>query len=216
MPIRVLVVEDQKLMIEGLRRMLESRRDIEIVGEASNGYEALQSAEELAPDIILMDIAMPDMNGIEATQRILKAQPDMKILGLSVHEDMEHIRKMVAAGAHGYLIKEHVFNEIQDAIEALYRDEYYFDSSVLPQVLEDYSEHVQQIMQKDRRAELTSREREILQLIAEGYTTKRIAAKLDVSVSTVESHRYNLSHKLDIHSIAGLTRYAIQQGIISP
>lgn len=215
MEIRVLLVEDQKLLIEGLRSVMATQERIEIVGDAANGYEAVQSTGNLSPDVVLMDVAMPDMNGIEATRRILKSQPNIRILGLSVHEDLEHIRKMIAAGARGYLVKDRVYDEIFEAITTLYHGGYYFDSKILPQILEDYAIHIRHIIQQEQ-VKLTSREREVLQLIAEGYTTRQIARKLDLSESTVESHRYNLSQKLNINSIAGLTRYAIQQGIISP
>ena len=213
--IAVLLVEDHTIVRQGLRLLIEAAGDIEIVGEAKTGREAVRMTRELRPQVIVMDIAMPLMNGLEATRQILKAFPDAKILILSAHSDAEYVEQVVKAGARGYLIKQSSGDVLARAVRDLHKGQTFFTPSIAKRLREDYQKAADGSgLQKKRTTELTSREGELLQLIAEGHVNKQIASELGISIKTVEKHRQHLMEKLDIHDIAGLTRFAIGAGII--
>jgi DNA-binding NarL/FixJ family response regulator len=213
--IAVLLVEDHTIVREGVRLLIEAAGDIEIVGEAKTGREAVQIAGELRPQVIVMDIAMPLMNGLEATRQILKANPEAKVLILSAHCDAEYVEQVVKAGARGYLIKQSSGNILAQAIRDLHKGLSFFTPSIAKRLKEDYQKSPDgSRLQKRKNVELTSREAELLQLIAEGHVNKQIASELGISIKTVEKHRQHLMAKLNIHDIAGLTRFAIAEGII--
>lgn len=217
MATRIILAEDHEILRDGLRLMLTRMHDgFDVVGEASDGREAVRLAEELAPDVVVMDITMQGLNGIEATRQILQARPEAKVLGLSGHSDHRYISEMLKAGALGYITKCAAFDELADAIRAVAGGRRYLDSKGAEAVFDDY---VRRLSCKPEstpsRTELSGREREVLQLIAEGRSTKEIAAALHISVKTVETHRLQVMRKLDIHTVAGLTRYALREGITS-
>jgi DNA-binding NarL/FixJ family response regulator len=211
---KVLLADDHKIVRDGLRNLLEKHADIMVAGEAEDGREALHLARKLSPDVVVMDIAMPDLNGIEATRQILAELPDIKVVALSMHSDKRFVAEMLKAGASAYLLKDCAFEELITAIRTIMKDKIYLSPGIAGVVIEDY-------IRKDSRAEssvfslLSDREREVLQLMAEGKTTKEMAAHLHVSIKTVETHRTNIMTKLNIHSIAELTKYAIREGLTS-
>ena len=212
MSTKVLLADDHQIMRNGLRKLLENEDGMEIVSETDNGRDAVRIANELQPDIVVMDIAMPDMNGIEATRRIIAANPDVKILALSMHKEKRLIFEMFDAGAKGYLLKECAFEEVLRAIRVVQHGELYLSPKITGAVLEDYLERKRGGSAADRPS-LTPREREVLQLLAEGKNAKEIAFLLEVSVSTVETFRHLIMKKLKLNSVAELTRYAISEGI---
>jgi DNA-binding NarL/FixJ family response regulator len=211
--ITVLLVEDHMIVRQGLRLLIEADGDIEIVGEAKTGREAVRMAGDLQPDVIVMDIAMPLLNGLQATRQILKTFPATKILILSAHSDPEYIEQVVKAGALGYLVKQTSGEVLAAAIRELQKGKTYFASSIAKRLKEEYQPSPLGL-QKKRATQLTTREAELLQLIAEGHVNKQIASELGISIKTVEKHRQHLMEKLNIHDIAGLTRFAIASGII--
>jgi DNA-binding NarL/FixJ family response regulator len=213
--ITILLADDHQIVREGLRNILETEGDIEVVGEASTGRQAVALAKKLTPDVIVMDIAMPFLNGLEASRQIFDAAPDAKVLILSAHSDDAYIEKAMAIGASGFLIKQTSSHVLSDAIREIKKGNTYFSPSISKKL-----RHQQQTT-LDREGKrhtmetcLTPREMEVLQLIAEGDANKQIAAELDISIKTVEKHRSHLMNKLDIHDTAGLTRYAIETGVI--
>jgi DNA-binding NarL/FixJ family response regulator len=214
MSLRILLADDHKITRQGLRSLLEKQQDLEVVAEAENGREAIRLASEMAPDIVIMDITMPDMNGVEATRQILAKSPDIKIIGLSMHSDTVFVTEMLKSGAAGYLIKDCAFEELVRAIRTVIENKVYLSPSISGVVVEDY---IQRLSQTNFTGSdiLSDREREVLQLMAEGNSTKRIAAKLHISVKTVETHRRQIMSKLDIHTVAELTKYAIRKGLTS-
>jgi DNA-binding NarL/FixJ family response regulator len=197
-----------------LRNLLEKHADIMVAGEAEDGREALQLARKLSPDVIIMDIAMPDLNGIEATRQIVAEFPGIKVVALSMHSDKRFVSEMLKAGASAYLLKDCAFEELITAIRTIMKGKIYLSPGIAGVVIEDY-------IRKDSKAEstvfslLSDREREVLQLMAEGKTTKEVAAHLNLSIKTIETHRTNIMTKLNIHSIAELTKYAIREGLTS-
>jgi DNA-binding NarL/FixJ family response regulator len=198
-----------------LRLLVEADGDIEIVGEAKTGREAVQMTGELRPEIVVMDIAMPLLNGLEATRQILKAFPTTKVLILSAHSDAEYVEQVVKAGASGYLLKQSSGDVLAQAIHELHKGKTFFASSIAKRLKEEYQKSPDGIgLRKTGDTDLTSREAELLQLIAEGQANKQIASELGISIKTVEKHRQNLMEKLNIHDIAGLTRFAISAGIV--
>jgi two-component system, NarL family, response regulator NreC len=216
---RILLVDDHQILLQGLRGMLENHPDYEVVGEASNGRIAVEMARELKPDAVLMDVAMPDLNGIEATRQIVNESPTTKVIALSMHEDPLFVREMLRAGASGYLLKESAFDELIRALRAVASNQAFFSPAVARVVMGDYLDRVQG---KEPPAQangsrvfdvLSAREREVLQLIAEGNSTRDIAKQLFVSVKTVEGHRRLIMQKTGIKSVAELTRYAIREGL---
>ena len=212
MALKVLLVDDHKIMREGLSVLLRKHDHIEIVGEAEDGREAFKKVRELSPDLVIMDIAMPNLNGVEATQRLIHDFPKIKILALSTHSDRSMVSKMLKAGASGYMLKESAFTELIDGIEAVADNKTYLCPKVAKTVLSDYVTMLSD-PQRITGGVLTAREREILQLVAEGETTKQIAAKLNLSIKTVDSHRGHIMTKLAIHNTANLTKYAIREGL---
>jgi DNA-binding NarL/FixJ family response regulator len=207
--IKAILVEDHTIVREGLRPLLEGR-GIEVIGEAGDGLEAVKIAKELNPQIVIMDVALPRLGGIEATRRILKARPDIKVVMLTIHDEPQFVYKALEAGAGGYLVKEAPLDELMNAIKAVMRGETYLSTNFPPGVLESYVKMVKRGKKADEFSQLTRREREILQYIAEGYTSPEIARILFISKKTVENHRANIMEKLDIHDTAGLVRYAIK------
>ena len=209
--IRILVVDDHAIMRDGIRALLNLRDDIEIVGEASEGNEAIEKAEELAPDVVVMDIAMPGMDGLEATRRITKKNPTVKVLVLSQHDNREYILSAIKAGVVGYVPKRALGLELVSAIRAVHQGDSYLYPSAAAAVIRDYLKGAV----KEPYDRLTAREREILTLIAEGHTSREIADKLFISLKTVLGHRTKIMEKLDLHNRSELIKYAIRKGLIS-
>jgi DNA-binding NarL/FixJ family response regulator len=215
--IKVLLAEDHQMVREGIKSLLQDERDLEVVGEAETGREAVRLAGELLPDVIVMDVSMPSLNGLEAARQILTNTPALpiRILMLSDHEDTAHVSYLLAMGVSGYLLKQNSFKVLSDAIRQVYRGNIYLSPSLLKGAGEYASEGDGAFdLAGNGFADLSSREVEVLQLIAEGKSNKQIAPELNISVKTVEKHRQNLMDKLNIHDIAGLTRYAISTGVI--
>lgn len=207
--IRILLADDHSVVRQGFRALLERQLDMEVIAEATNGREAIQLAETLRPDVIVMDVAMPELNGIEATRRIQEASPQSRVLGLSMHKDAVYVRELLRAGARGYLLKDAIDTDLIGAIRAVARGDGYISPAVSDAVLSDYRRHV-----TDPIDLLSSRERQVLQMIAEGRTNKEIANLLNLSVYTVEAHRGRLLEKLNVHSTSELVRFAVRHGLI--
>jgi DNA-binding NarL/FixJ family response regulator len=210
--IRVLLVDDHAIMREGIRALLGLNNDIEIVGEAAEGREAIEKAQELAPDVIVMDIAMPGMDGLEATRRIKKANPKAKVLILTQYDSKEYILSAVKAGAAGYLPKRALGSELISAIRTIYRGDSFLHPSVATALIEDYQ---QQATTTDPYDTLTPREREILKMLAEGQSTREIAKVLFISQKTVIGHRSKIMEKLDFHNRADIFKYAARKGLVT-
>ncbi len=211
--ITVLIVDDHMIVRDGLRSLLERQPDIEVVAEADNGREALTQAKKLSPDVIVMDIGMHELNGIEATRQIVGESPAVKVLALSMYSDKRFIIGMLKAGALGYMLKDSAFRELVDAIRVVASNKVYISPSIAGVLTEDYLEN---LTEKDNSVNsiLTSREVEVLQLLAEGKSTKQTASILGVSTKTIETHRKNIMKKLEIDNIVDLAKYAIREGII--
>ena len=212
--IRVVLADDHRMMREGIRALLEREDDIEVVGEAADGREAVRLATQLCPDVVVMDVSMPLLNGIEATRQIRRDCPGTRVLTLTVHESRDYVAQLLAAGASGYIIKRAGGDELVSAIRAVQRGEAFLHPSIAKLVIEDYVRRLKAGEGLSAQEVLTDREREILQLIAEGYTNREIADSLHLSIKTVQNHRSNIMHKLDLHDRGELIKYAIQQGII--
>ena len=212
---RILVADDHTIVRQGLRAILEGEPDIEVVGEAADGREAVRKAVTLAPDVVIMDVSMPKMNGLEATARIVKGNPAIRVVALTMHSSEEYVFSLLKAGAKGYLLKESVSSDLVEAIHAVEGGGTYLHPSISTKVVEGYLKGPQTTTRTGMVDVLTPREREILQLIAEGHTNKEIAGMLVLSVKTIENHRTRIMDKLEIHNVAGLTRYAIDRGIAS-
>lgn len=220
--IRILLVDDHHLVRAGLRTLLQQMQGAEVIGEASDGREALESIKNDPPDVVLMDITMAEMNGLVATAQVTHDFPGVRVVMLSMHANKEYVTQALQAGAAGYLLKDAAPTELELAIRAVMRGEKYLSPAISTHVIADYLQRAAgstlQRPEVDTAVHdpLTLRQREILQLIAEGNTTKEIAAKLGLSVKTVETHRTQLMERLDIHDIAGLVRYAIRTGLVTP
>ena len=221
---KVLLADDHRIVREGLRSLLEAQDDIEVVAEAADGRQALEMAAEHEPDIVVMDVAMPQLNGIEATRRLVSDQPETKVVALSMHSDRRYVSEALKAGASGYLLKDGAFDELVSAIRAVVANKVYLSPRVAGVVVDAYVRRLPgedagnaHPERRDGNAfhKLTVREREVLQLMAEGFATKEIAARLHVSVKTVETHRRQLMDKLQLYSVAEVTKYAIREGLTS-
>jgi DNA-binding NarL/FixJ family response regulator len=212
--IKILLADDHKIVRDGLRALIERYPDMEVVAEAADGRTAVRLAKELAPNVAIMDISMPDMNGIEAARQIVAEAPRVKILTLSMHSDGRYVKQLFSAGSSGYLLKECAVDELVNAIHAVAGNQIYLSPRITHVVLTEYLSK-QPMAEASVFSVLTAREREVLQLMAEGKTTKEIAYSLDLSVKTVEAHRQKIMEKSNIHSIAELTKYAIREGLTS-
>jgi DNA-binding NarL/FixJ family response regulator len=212
--IRVVLADDHRMLREGIRALLEREDDIEVVGEAADGREAVRLATQLQPDVVVMDVSMPLLNGIEATRQIRRDYPQVRILTLTVHESEDYVAQLLAAGASGYIIKRAGGDELIGAIRAVQQGEAFLHPSIAKVVIQDYVRRLQAGEGLSAQEVLTDREREVLQLIAEGYTNREIADLLHLSIKTVQNHRSNIMRKLDLHDRGELIKYAIQQGII--
>jgi two-component system, NarL family, response regulator NreC len=211
--VKILIVDDHRIMREGLRAILERQPEMNVVGEASNGREAVALAHKLRPDVIVMDITMQGLNGIDATRRITSELPDTKVIGLSMNSDRRYVLEMLSAGASGYLLKNAASEELTRAIEAATANRKYVSPLIADAVVDSAIREA--ALQGGTDRALSGREREVLQLLAEGRTSKEIASKLGVAVPTVETHRRQIMSKLSIRSIAELTKYAIREGLTS-
>jgi len=210
---RIVLADDHQIMREGLRSLVNKESDMEVLAEAEDGRSAVKLARKLQPDVIVMDIAMPNLNGVEATRQVLKDVPKVKVVALSMHADKHYVARMLEAGASGYLLKDCAFEELVTAIRTVVADRIYLSPGIADVVVE-YMRQLPKV-QAPTAVELTSREREVLQLMAEGKSTKEIAYELKVSVKTIETHRRNIMEKLEVYSVAELTKYAIREGITS-
>ena len=214
-PITVLLAEDHEIVREGLRKLLEAERDLQVVGEADTGRQAVELTKRLRPAVVVMDIAMPLLNGLEATRQIRRAVPGTKVLILSAHSDDAYVEQVIALGAAGYLIKQTSSHFLSEAIREVQKGNTFFSPSIAKFLHNHYENSPNRArLTKKKGDRLSSREAEVLQLIAEGEANKQVAAELGISIKTVEKHRQRLMEKLDIHDTAGLTRYAIAAGII--
>ena len=211
---RIILADDHVIMREGLRALLEKQPGVEVIAEAKNGRTTIELSRELKPDLIIMDIAMPDLNGIEATRQIITESPGVKVIALSMHSDRKFVREMLSAGASGYMLKDSAFEELGKAISTVNDNQTYLSPGVADTVVKDYLGKIVASNSKSSLV-LTSREREVLQLFAEGKTTKEIASLLFVSIKTIETHRRLIMDKLGLSSIAELTKYAIREGLTS-
>ena len=207
--IRILLADDHAVVRQGFKMILNAQADMEIVGEAGNGRQAVELAEQLRPDVVVMDVAMPELNGIEATRRLASSVPHARVVALSMHKDSVYVREILRAGARGYLLKDSGAADLVAAIRAVASGESYLSPAVSNAVLDDYRRHVTNPIDL-----LTSREREVLQLLAEGRTNKEIAGVLNLSVYTVDAHRGRIMEKLNLHSISELVRFAVRNGLI--
>jgi len=211
---KILICDDHKIFREGLRALLEKQPGVKVVGGARDGLEAVKLARELSPDIVIMDISMPGLNGIEAARKLAKVKKSARVIALSMHNDRKYVTEIIKAGARAYLLKDSAFEELMDAIKAVNCGRFFLSAGITSIVLDDYIKG----QSSDPRSAftlLTSREREVLQLLAEGLRTKEVSQKLALSVKTVETHRKKIMEKLGIQSIAGLTRYAVKEGLVS-
>ncbi len=214
MSIRIVLADDHKIMREGLKALLEKQQDVEVIAEAETGLEAVRVAQKLKPDIVIMDIGMPGLNGIEATRQIVAEVPGVKVIALSMHSDKRFVIEMLKVGASGYLLKDSASEELTSCIRAVAANQPYLSPKITDVVLKDYLSTLSKA-EPSAFSVLTAREREVLQLIAEGKSTKQIAFALHVSVKTVETHRQQMMEKLNLRSIAELTKYAIREGLTS-
>ena len=209
---RIIIADDHKIFREGLTLLLKSLKDVEVLGEAEDGRSLVEMVKKMRPDMVILDVAMPGMNGIEAANQISAIDDNIKLLALSMHSDSRFVKQMLQAGAEGYLLKDCAFDELTMAIQTINKNQIYLSPGITNLVVKDY---LQNNMKENANSGnvLTSREREVLQLLAEGNSTQEIANLLNISGKTVETHRRQIMTKLDLHSIAELTKYAIREGI---
>jgi two-component system response regulator NreC len=212
--IRLLVADDHKIFRQGITKLLEQEPDLQVVGEAADGREAVKKATELKPDLVLMDIAMANLNGLEATKQIKKVLPETKIIMVTMHKNEEYILQSFQAGASGFILKEGAVEELVNAIRSIYQDKSFLSPTISKTLIDAYLRKMETGKTETPFDLLTDREREVLQLIAEGYTNREVAKALFISVKTVEAHRAHIMQKLNIHDVAKLVKYAIQKGLV--
>lgn len=212
MKTRLLIADDHKIVRDGLRSLLEKQPDMDVVGEAKTGREAVRMAREKKPDVLIMDISMPDINGIEAAKKILAVQPGIRIIALSMHSEPVLVREMIQAGAHAFLLKECAFDELIAAVKSVLKNQTAMSKKIADIVIHDYVRQAHAAA-PDPKPGLSDREMEVLQMVAEGLPTKAMAHRLGLSIKTVETHRQQIMKKLDLHSVAALTKYAIREGL---
>lgn len=212
--IKLLVADDHKIFRQGIKKLLEEESDLQVVGEASDGRDAVKKATELKPDVILMDIAMANLNGLEATRQIKKQLPSAKVIMVTMHKNEEYVLQSFQAGASGFILKEGAVEELVSAIRSINSDKSFLSPSISKTLIDAYMRKMETGKTETPFDLLTDREREVLQLIAEGYTNREVAKSLFISVKTVEAHRAHIMQKLNIHDIAKLVKYAIQKGLV--
>jgi two-component system response regulator NreC len=214
MKVRIIIADDHQIMREGLKALLEKHSSLQVIAEAESGIQTLEIAHREHPDVIIMDIAMPDINGIEVTRQLKAEMADVKIIALSMHSDRRFVSEILKAGASAYVLKQSAFEDLESAIKAVMANRSFLSADILETVVSDY---VNQLSgsEYDAYRQLSDRERQVLQLIAEGNSTKEIAYKLHVSIKTIESHRQNIMGKLGIRTLAGLTKFAVREGLTS-
>jgi len=212
MSIRIVLADDHTIVRQGLRNLLEAHSDYRVIAEAEDGKSAIQLTNNLLPDLVIMDITMPDINGIDAARQISDRHPNIKIIALSMHSDRRFVTEMLDAGASGYLLKDCALEELTHAIQAVLSDQVYVSPAIANIVIQDLNEKLEQI---DSSTSLSQKEQLVLRLLAEGINTKSTAAQLHVSIKTIETHRQHIMEKLGLHSIAELTKYAIRKGLTS-
>jgi len=215
MAIRILLADDHEVVRDGVRALLEKQTDMQVVGEAADGREAARLADELGPDVVVMDVGMPNLNGIDATRRILSAHPQIAVVILSMHQDESYVLRSLKAGAKGYLLKESLRSDVLEAIRAVSQGRSFLTRKISRMMQEDYIQEMEQRGLEDSYDLLTDREREVLQLAAEGKPNKEIAGTLSISLTTVETHRTHILQKLGLHSVPELILYAVRKGIIA-
>lgn len=207
----ILIVDDHGILREGLKSLIERHSEMEVIGEAKDGNNAIKLTKKLSPDIVIMDVSMPNLNGVEATKYILREKPDVKIIILSMHKDINIVKESLKAGASGYVLKSYLFDELLNALKAVEADEHYLSPRITGIVLKDFKD--EEAVDASCPPKLTTRERQILQLIAEGKTIKEIARMLHVSSKTADANRRQIMNKLGIFNVAELTKYAIREGL---
>ena len=215
MSIRIILADDHKIVRDGLRSLIEKEEDLELVAAVDSGNKAVRLAVELSPQVVVMDISMPGMNGVDATREIITAVPQCKVIALSMHADRQFVMAMLKAGASGYLLKDCAFELLAYAIRTVFKNKMYLCPPIDEIIIGDYVQQLQQQHDGSVFSVLSSREREVLQLLSEGNSSACIASQLYISVKTVETHRQRIMMKLDIHNLAGLTKYAIREGLTS-
>ena len=212
---RILLADDHTIIRDGIRSLLEEEEDFDVIGEAEDGLSTVEMAREMKPDIVVMDVSMPDLNGVEATRQIVSQAPGVRVIGLSVHNDQRTVSEMLKAGACGYLLKDCAFKELARAIRVVMESHAYLSPEVAGDVIQQYVNRDSPASRSSAYAELTPREREVLQLLAEGHGPREVGARLHISVKTVQTHRQHIMDKLEIDNLADLTKYAIREGLTS-
>ncbi|MEJ2627736.1 MAG: response regulator transcription factor [bacterium] len=214
MKTKIILADDHQIIRDGLKSLIEKESGFELLAEAKDGRTTVQLANELTPDVVIMDISMPGLNGMEAALQILKSNPEIKIIALSVHSEKQFVSGMLRAGASAYLLKDCAFRELKEAIHLVRQNQIYLSPKITGTILHDYRK---QLLEKDQSVfnVLTQREREVLQLLAEGKSTKQVAGELYISAKTVETHRQHIMDKLSVYNLPELVKYAIRQGIVS-